>query len=389
MANTDKDILITPNVGSSSDDPKIEFKGADSSTSAQIITAKAYPTNSGTVSFEGSGGQLFSMNNSTSGTIFSVNDLSGVPSIEVKDTGIVRLAEHSGNVLIGQSTDDGTKLQVNGTVTADHVQVADTVYHEGDSDTYIHFQDNTISVVTAGHGEITVNSTGVRLGDTGNGYFQPVSGNYGSIQIDGGAHTGWEGYSIGGRAVFMHDNSTQTGIYNDVDNEWLFYAAHNAGANLYYNGSIKFTTQSWGASVTGTLVAGAVEIDGQLDIEEVHEKVTTDTTTTGTYTFDTSAQGIVYLTADQTANRTINFSNVNSSIAFAGQSVTCTVLVTNGSTPYYLNAYQVDGTAVTPKWAGGSAPSGGTASGIDTYTFTIIKTADATFTVLASLTAFS
>lgn len=114
MANTDKDILITPNVGSSSDDPKIEFKGADSSTSAQTITAKAYPTNSGTVSFEGSGGQLFSMNNSTSGTIFSVNDLSGVPSIEVKDTGLLRLAEHSGNVLIGTPTDGGAKLNVNG-----------------------------------------------------------------------------------------------------------------------------------------------------------------------------------------------------------------------------------------------------------------------------------
>ena len=80
MANTDKDILITPNVGST-DDPKIEFKGADASTSAQTITANVYPSNNGTVSFEGSGGQLFSINNSTSGTIFSVNDLSGVTGV--------------------------------------------------------------------------------------------------------------------------------------------------------------------------------------------------------------------------------------------------------------------------------------------------------------------
>ena len=61
---------------------------------------------------------------------------------------------------------------------------------------------------TGGSQEVTINGTGVRLGDTGNGYFRPVSGNYGSIEIDGGAHGGWEGYSIGGRAVFMHDNST-------------------------------------------------------------------------------------------------------------------------------------------------------------------------------------
>jgi hypothetical protein len=63
--------------------------------------------------------------------------------------------------------------------------------------------------------------------------------------------------------------------------------------------------------------------------------------------------------------------------------------LTQGSTAYYLNAYQVDGSTVTPKWSGGEAPTEGNASGIDVYTFTIIKTADATFTVLASQTQFA
>jgi hypothetical protein len=39
-----------------------------------------------------------------SGTIFSVNDISGIPSIEVLDTGLVKLAQYSGNVSIGQAT---------------------------------------------------------------------------------------------------------------------------------------------------------------------------------------------------------------------------------------------------------------------------------------------
>lgn len=112
MANTDKDILITPNNGSSSADPKIEFKGADASTSAQTITATAYPTNNGTLSFDGSAGQLFSITNDMTGTIFSVNDVSGIPSIEVDDDGTIRLAEYSGNVLIGTATDRGKPLQV-------------------------------------------------------------------------------------------------------------------------------------------------------------------------------------------------------------------------------------------------------------------------------------
>ena len=129
-------------------------------------------------------------------------------------------------------------------------------------------------------------------------------------------------------------------------------------------------------------------IDGTLDIEEVYEKVTVQTSTTGTITFDTTAQAVELYTANQTANRTINFSNVNANLAI-GQSITAAILMTQGSTAYYLNAYQVDGSSVTPKWSGGSAPSGGNASGIDAYSFTIIKTADATFTVLASVTQFA
>ena len=139
-----------------------------------------------------------------------------------------------------------------------------------------------------------------------------------------------------------------------------------------------------GSSIT----VSSATVNGTLDIEEVYEKVTTQTSTTGTITFDTTAQGVEFYTADQTANRTINFSNVNANLA-VGQSVTSAVLLTNGATPYYLNAYQVDGSAVTPKWQGGTAPSAGNASSIDSYGFTIIKTADATFTVLASQTQFA
>jgi hypothetical protein len=133
----------------------------------------------------------------------------------------------------------------------------------------------------------------------------------------------------------------------------------------------------------GTLLAS--DVNGTLDIEQVYEKVTVQTSTTGTITFDTTAQAVELYTADQTANRTINFSNVNANLDI-GQSVTSAILLTNGATPYYLNAYQVDGSSVTPKWQGGTAPSAGNASSIDSYSFTIIKTADATFTVLASQT---
>ena len=113
MALSDKNIVITPNKGQSSD-PRVIFSGADASTGPQNITLQVYPTNNGTLSFEGSAGQLLSVTNNLSGSIFYVNDISGIPSIEVLDTGLIKLAQYSGNVLIGTGTDSGVRLRVAG-----------------------------------------------------------------------------------------------------------------------------------------------------------------------------------------------------------------------------------------------------------------------------------
>jgi hypothetical protein len=135
-------------------------------------------------------------------------------------------------------------------------------------------------------------------------------------------------------------------------------------------------------NITGVTVAGTTSI------QEVIEAVATDTSTTGTVTFDVLSGAVKYFNTAQTANRTIDFTNANTTMA-VGESMTFAVLMTQTGTAYYLNVYQVDSSAVTPKWQGGSAPTAGNASGIDSYSFTIIKTADATFTVLASQTQFA
>lgn len=98
MANSDKNILITPNTGSSTANPTIRFTGSDNVP----ITLRVL--DSATVAFEGSAGQLFSVTNSLSGTIFSVNDVSGIPSIEVLDTGLIKFAQYGGNIAVGAST---------------------------------------------------------------------------------------------------------------------------------------------------------------------------------------------------------------------------------------------------------------------------------------------
>ena len=130
-----------------------------------------------------------------------------------------------------------------------------------------------------------------------------------------------------------------------------------------------------------------------LKVQEVKETVGLDASTTGAYyhALDNTAS-VLFFTNAQTANRTYNFvgnGTTVDAIMATGESITVAVMATQGTTAYYFNTIQIDGTTVTPKWQGGSAPTGGNASGIDVYTFTIIKTAAATFTVLASQTQFA
>ena len=98
---------------------------------------------------------------------------------------------------------------------------------------------------------------------------------------------------------------------------------------------------------------------------------------------------LYYFTGNSTNNWALNIrgdgSNTLASMLAVGQSLTFNMLVTNSSTAYYQTGFQIDGTSVTPKWSGGTAPAAGNASAIDVYSFTVIKTAATpTYTVLAA-----
>lgn len=118
------------------------------------------------------------------------------------------------------------------------------------------------------------------------------------------------------------------------------------------------------------------------------------TAATGTINFDALTQGVLYYTTNASANFTLNFRGDSgttlSSVLSVGSSITVVFLNTNGGTAYYPTAFQIDGSSVTPKWQGGTAPSSGNASSIDVYTFTILKTAATpTYVVLAAQTKFA
>jgi hypothetical protein len=94
MADSDKDILITPNVSQTSQ-PEIKFVGKDNSP----MYLKVLDDN--TLSFEGIEGQVFSINPTmSSGDIFSVSDISGVQSIAVNADGTITFGSGSQRVKI-------------------------------------------------------------------------------------------------------------------------------------------------------------------------------------------------------------------------------------------------------------------------------------------------
>lgn len=117
------------------------------------------------------------------------------------------------------------------------------------------------------------------------------------------------------------------------------------------------------------------------------------TAATGTVNMDVLTAHNWYYTTDASANWTFNFrgnsgTTLNSILA-VGDSITATFLVTQGASAFAATAIQIDGTGVTPKWQGGSAPAGNINS-VDAYTFTIVKTAATpTYVVFASQSKFA
>lgn len=129
-------------------------------------------------------------------------------------------------------------------------------------------------------------------------------------------------------------------------------------------------------------------------INNISETTTVSATAAiGTINYYVTSQSVLYYTTNASGNFTINISafsgtSLNTALGI-GQAITVVFMNTNGATPYYNSAVTIDGSPVTPKWQGGSAPTSGNASSIDIYTYTIIKTASATYTILASQSQFA
>ena len=163
-------------------------------------------------------------------------------------------------------------------------------------------------------------------------------------------------------------------------------AATLAGANIpVTNAANSFTAKQTFTGATGSLASAFINATETATISA--------TAATGTINYDVTTQSVLYYTSNASANWTVNIrgngtTSLNTLMS-TNDSLTVVFLVTNGATAYYNNALTIDGSSVTPKYQGGTAWSSGNASSIDAYSYTIVKTGSAAFTVFASQTKFA
>jgi len=163
-------------------------------------------------------------------------------------------------------------------------------------------------------------------------------------------------------------------------------SSQNATAVAITGGTLANVTISGTSPLTGSTAISALTTAGETTTVSA-------TAATGTINYDLLTQSVLYYTSNASGNWTLNVrgnsSTTLNSVMATGETRTIAFLVTQGSTAYYQSAFTIDGTSVTPKWQNGNTPSAGNASSIDIYVLTIVKTASATYTVLASQTKFA
>ena len=158
------------------------------------------------------------------------------------------------------------------------------------------------------------------------------------------------------------------------------------------------TTSATGASsgnltLTDTSVTFGNIQASRITTNEIVEKVDIKADVlTGTHNVNLEDNSVHFYTSDATGNFVFNCrggaSTALNTIMATGDVMTFTALATNGSTPRYCTGIQIDGSSQTVKWVSGTAPSAGNASSIDSYTFSIIKTGNAAYTVIGALTMY-
>lgn len=234
---------VVGNVNITQKNSSFTFTGANATTSSSIAMTM-YPE--GTLSFDGSAGQLFSISNSMSGSLFTVNDISGMPSIEVIDTGLVKLAQYTGNVGIGTASALNKLAVYNG-----NIQIGSTGYG-------IVFPDGTVQTTSADAtppggttGAIQYRTaSGTFGGDVSKFYIDPTTGRVGIGTTTGNAQF----ISVGTARLGTNSTSDYGGDLQFSGNYVRIWKGDNGPAGELRFGFTSDDTKIMGQSSVGLML---------------------------------------------------------------------------------------------------------------------------------------
>ena len=199
------------------------------------------------------------------------------------------------------------------------------------------------------------------------------------------------------------DSNVSVYLASGTDTANIVTTGNITGGNVTTGGSVSATgnitggnvTTGGSVSATGNVYGNNISTSTAFVTKTILETVTVNASAFASPSnYDILTQSVWYSTASASANFTLNIRG-NSSVSAntllgVGQSMTFALMVTNGGTAYYPNAFQVDGASITPVYQGGTAFSAGNANSTDVYSFTLIKTdATPTYKLLASQTKFA
>jgi hypothetical protein len=149
---------------------------------------------------------------------------------------------------------------------------------------------------------------------------------------------------------------------------------------------------------SGGAISGAVAVRSNLNIQTVTETANIYSTAIGGNVILALANNSsYYFDVFPTANISFDLrannqpgGDLNSFLA-TGQMISVGIMLSQGATPYRANL-MIDGVLQTTstRWSGNVNPSfGGTANGIDVYSFSVLKRSSNSYIILASNTAFA
>ena len=259
------------------------------------------------------------------------------------------------------------------------VSIADKIIHTGDTNTALRFPAaDTVTVETGGTENLRVTGAGVTI-TTSNGGDSELT-----VEGTGGATVHLK--DSGSGEHFRLSANGQASLYAVSSDPMVFYTGGTAAGNERMRITAGGVVKVAGITSTASLTVGPGIIQEKL--------YNVASALTGTVNFDVVTNGLVqYHTTNSSATFIANLrgdgSTTFNSLMHIGQTSVFTLYSAQNNASYYLTDFKIDGASQTEKWNGGSAPTGGTASGVDVYTFNIMKTADATFTVFATFSNFA